>query len=690
MAKKPSEFLVLEHHRLPDELQDIFQQFKDSLTQHTELFSDDTKLKLENVLDRYMSALSQMIYVHEFRKTYPTPKQSRRVMLLKTLPLFKTLHASDLIMMANQMQEQTVRPGVNLLTQDRAADGVYFLEEGEVEILVNGELVAHRGRNECFGEMSCLRGEPNASATVRTLMFSRVLKIQREQFLKTVSKTPLLWQHLFQETTSRFQATNRRLSEVLQHTPHGLVKVDADSKITTEFSIECTRYFKTSKLAGKDFSGLIFVNNPVAKDEWIQVYPLIYEDTLMDFNQLADLLPKGTVLFGPDKSEQHFVFSYYPCRDAQNKVIAVDVGIEDVTEKWKLARKSEALEMEREVMKKMYDNPDAFINVLGLAKETLEKLSTFEHWIQSDRSISPEQLVGLMRQLHSLKGSSGMFALHEMKDTSHALEECLKNLNPKQALAPFDLSDFQELKRDLVIHCEQAHHYLQNLSEELRSRLTGIVLKNQHLAEMKEAASNQNWPRLQYLLQEIEKVPLRKLVQTWPDEIQRLCEKLGKNIEFKFTDNEINISKALFETLNAPLVHVLRNAVDHGIEDPMQRIQHGKEERGIISFNAYLEKELLILEISDDGKGVNYEKIIEKCRMNQHIDQNLVEQHIAHKEAWKLLFIPGFSTAEQVTSISGRGVGMDAIQEAVHSLKGSAYVETILGQGSTFRFKIPL
>jgi two-component system chemotaxis sensor kinase CheA len=141
------------------------------------------------------------------------------------------------------------------------------------------------------------------------------------------------------------------------------------------------------------------------------------------------------------------------------------------------------------------------------------------------------------------------------------------------------------------------------------------------------------------------------------------------------------------EAVSSPLVHMVRNAVDHGLESPEGRKGVGKPPLGTITINAYNDEKEVIVEISDDGKGIDKDVIFTKAVQKGLVEEN---QDMPESEILALIFHPGFSTAAQVTSISGRGVGMDVVRRDIESLGGRIEIATNLGKGSTFKMVMPL
>lgn len=621
--------------------------------------------------------------------------------LIRNIPLFQNLNESDLVQVALQMEEKQVEAKVFLLTQGQAADGVYFIQQGKVEVLVNDELVAHRSTGECFGEMSCLRDEIYASASVRTEIASSILKIPREQFMNFVNQSPQLWKKLFDDLTNRFKEASQRFSEVLQHTPQGLVKIDQNGKITDEYSKQCIEYFGTHNLKGQEFHHLLFPENPDEQKKWESVYPMFFETTLISFEGLAELLPQEVAFSHPDGEILEFRLHYYPCVTTEGQMIAVDVGIEDVTEERRSIRKQASLAKEKRILQKLYEDPEAFLSMIRLGVETLPHLFSLMDVFRSNLKtskgmlelLSKEEealLPQMMRELHTLKGVSGIFLMDGLKMVSHELEDCLKWMQDNETVTPYHLKQLEERTRHLDKECDQASFLvLDHLSDETRDRMTGVVIDQRTFGHLEEATARGNLEAIQHILAHVQKTSLRKLFRHWPEEVVQLGKRLNKKATLQIEGEEITISKELFQQLEAPLIHILKNSMDHGLESPEERQKHGKSEQGVLRIQMFESEDSIFLEFSDDGRGLNEEKIVRSAKNNLNLDQRLVNELFTTGHFWKLLLLPGFSTAQSVTDVSGRGVGLDAVNMAITELGGQMEISSETGKGCTFSFTLP-
>ncbi|HVO79861.1 MAG TPA: chemotaxis protein CheA [Terriglobales bacterium] len=194
---------------------------------------------------------------------------------------------------------------------------------------------------------------------------------------------------------------------------------------------------------------------------------------------------------------------------------------------------------------------------------------------------------------------------------------------------------------------------------------------------------------LQRSVMKIRMVPVEQLFRRFPRMVRDLARQCGKEVELVISGHDTDLDKSILDAIAEPLTHLVRNAVSHGIEEAGERRRQGKVSRGSLRLNAYHQGNQVIVEVSDDGQGIDVQRVKAKA-----VEQGLVTSEEAARmseaEALGFVFRPGFSTAEEITEVSGRGVGMDVVQSVVHRLKGRVEIDTHPGQGTTIRLKLPL
>ncbi|MGD8886234.1 MAG: chemotaxis protein CheA, partial [Gammaproteobacteria bacterium] len=196
-----------------------------------------------------------------------------------------------------------------------------------------------------------------------------------------------------------------------------------------------------------------------------------------------------------------------------------------------------------------------------------------------------------------------------------------------------------------------------------------------------------NTRELQESVMRIRMLPISYVFNRVPRIVHDLSRKLGKEVDVKMSGEGTELDKTVLEKIGDPLVHLIRNALDHGIEQPDVRKARGKPEQGTIFLNAYHQGGNIIVEVRDDGAGLPREKILQKARSRGLIDgaDELTDDHISD-----LIFHPGFSTAESVSDVSGRGVGMDVVKKNIKALNGNIDVQSTEGVGTSFTVRLPL
>jgi two-component system, chemotaxis family, sensor kinase CheA len=197
---------------------------------------------------------------------------------------------------------------------------------------------------------------------------------------------------------------------------------------------------------------------------------------------------------------------------------------------------------------------------------------------------------------------------------------------------------------------------------------------------------DRNTRDLQESVMSIRMIPMSMVFSRFPRMLRDLAAKLGKKVEFVTQGEATELDKGLVEKITDPLTHLVRNSCDHGIEMPADRLAKGKPENGTITLSASHQGGSIVIEVKDDGRGLSREKLIKKAR-EKGID---APDSMSDKEAWDLIFAPGFSTADVVTDVSGRGVGMDVVKKNIASLGGTVDIDSAEGYGMRVSVRLPL
>lgn len=201
------------------------------------------------------------------------------------------------------------------------------------------------------------------------------------------------------------------------------------------------------------------------------------------------------------------------------------------------------------------------------------------------------------------------------------------------------------------------------------------------------AQLERNTREIQERVMGIRMLPIGTAFSRFPRLVRDLSGKAGKKIQLILSGEETELDKTVIESIGDPLTHLVRNSADHGLEGPEERLANGKGEQGTIRLNAFHEGGSICITVEDDGRGLNRDKILAKA-----IAQGLIAEtdKLSDDQIWPLIFRPGFSTAEKITDVSGRGVGMDVVKKNIEALGGTVSIKTAAGKGTTFTLKLPL
>ncbi len=245
------------------------------------------------------------------------------------------------------------------------------------------------------------------------------------------------------------------------------------------------------------------------------------------------------------------------------------------------------------------------------------------------------------------------------------------------------LDDLMNLIGELVL----GKNRLLKIYDDVEERYEG----EQFLEELNQVVSSVSLVTtdLQIAVMKTRMLPIGKVFNKFPRMVRDLSRELHKEIELVISGEETELDKSIVEEIGDPLVHIIRNSCDHGIELPEERVAKGKPAKGTVQLKAYNEGNHIIIEIVDDGKGLDPDMLKMKAVEKGLISEKEADQ-MSDKEAYMLIFKPGFSTAAQVTNVSGRGVGMDVVRSNIEKLNGIIEIDSEVGKGTTLKLKIPL
>jgi two-component system chemotaxis sensor kinase CheA len=298
--------------------------------------------------------------------------------------------------------------------------------------------------------------------------------------------------------------------------------------------------------------------------------------------------------------------------------------------------------------------------------------------------VAPETLAGALSQQKRL----GEILVEQKVVTPRQVAQALDKQSQEKAAAGRKVESasirVDTEKIDKLINLVGELVITQSMLSDLSSRfeVEQLPVLRERVAQLEH-----NTRELQERIMSIRMLPIGTAFNRFPRLVRDLAAHNGKKIQLVLSGEETELDKTVIESIGDPLTHLVRNSADHGLESPEARLAAGKPEQGTIRLNAFHEGGNICITVEDDGRGLNREKILAKA-----VTQGLIAEsdRLTDDQVWALIFRPGFSTADTITDVSGRGVGMDVVKRNIDRLGGTVSIRTAPGRGATFTLKLPL
>jgi len=399
---------------------------------------------------------------------------------------------------------------------------------------------------------------------------------------------------------------------------------------------------------------------------------------LLPFEDIAALGPKDFL-----HSQGHKInLEYYPLRNPKNEISGVVLVSTDITELVQAQMVAEKEKANSQFILKVIKQKKSF---LGFYEEIHRQSLDLIQAVQSAPAFWNQELI--FRLLHTIKGGASTYSIKSIADTAHRLENQILRLQNEPDEFSRDIwnaelsqlnIEFQNLKSDVEFLLGSQHH---------QKSMDQIELPRETLSQV--LILLESWSKTRELSLELQAQFLTESVQetfsSYEFVLQSTADQLGKKVEdLKFVNPSVRWAPKPYSAFLSTLVHVFRNAVDHGLESPAERLALGKPEMGCLQLDLKKLATGFELTIQDDGKGINPFVIKQKM-----IEKGLPVEGLSESQILSSIFHPQFSTRNEVTEISGRGVGLDAVKNEIEKIGGTVRVSSILGEGTTFHFCFP-
>jgi signal transduction histidine kinase len=472
---------------------------------------------------------------------------------------------------------------------------------------------------------------------------------------------------------------------LLDNTGQGFLTFGPNYRVEHLYSKAC-RLFFSSPIEETNALGLISASTTSNDESGIrEMLDLVFDGT-SPLELFIDILPSELTVEGRVLQAEYRVIASANA-DSPIRIMLI---LTDKTKERELSEQLRRDEERKEVIVKIAMDKAGFIEFVHDMRRRFLLLSEL-----LDKNVTSVEINSLFAVFHTIKGEAGSFALAQISEMAHGIESHLdgfrngkQNLDTKakssltrQAGEMEDtfnliLKEFEELLPEEELDSKERFYQISDSKmAELAAYLHTIVSKEQH-------------KQLKNKLEVICRQPIAPIFRHYRKIAEELATKLDKEIKVILTGMDVEIDMKRFDDLLVILVHLIRNCVDHGLEEPVIRSMAEKSLEGILSIGAVEKKDQVILSISDDGQGMD-PKLIKRQAVTKRLITEEEAEGLNEEQSLLLIFEPGFSTVKQLSYVSGRGVGMGAVKTSVEQARGSIAVHTRIGKGTSFTITLP-
>lgn len=513
-----------------------------------------------------------------------------------------------------------------------------------------------------------------------------LLKKQKD-ILRMANEAEVLHRRQIEEKNSELRERNDAIKNLLDNAGQGFLTFGSDLLISEEHSLQCVHIFR-SPIGGKNFLELMEKH---ASAEFLEIMDEVFRNVFTAGKNLQQkvylsLLPGEFCIYNKSVAVEYKVILHGGCK----RMMLV---LTDITDKKELENK---MEQERR-------NLTLVVRALSQQAEVNEAFEDFAQFVRQDAprlvwdaASTATALAELFRAMHTFKGDFAQLGLHNTADRLHELEDGLAELcdtadtcsmeQLEELVACWDPAEIMAEDKAVIVKAlgksffETEERFLISKAKlmELERRVAKVLPKAEREAVLP-------------LISNLRRRNVKELLKIHEDNINTLALRLGKALgPLAVSGDDVLVNKDDYQKFFKTLTHVFRNMVDHGIEAPDERLENGKHEQGRITCSVARQgEERFSITIADDGVGIDADAIRGLALARGIVDSSQAAS-MTDAETYDILFHDAFSTREEVTSLSGRGVGLAAVREAVEELGGDISVWSAPGEGASFRFTLPL
>jgi two-component system chemotaxis sensor kinase CheA len=571
--------------------------------------------------------------------------------------------------------------------------------------LLGGILIAWRITKSVTGPVTGMQTTMTEIATSQD--FSRRVPVDRmdEIGLSIVAFNAMIGK--IQESSIQLKQKTADIQAMMHYIPQGVLTVQGGNKVHPEFSAYLQTILETQDIAGRDVMDLIFANSQCNAEIQSQVEAVVAAsigEDAMNFEFNEHLLVREVTNTMPDGRVKILDLSWSPITDDMDAVVRIMLCVRDVTEIKKLAAEAGAQKRELVIIGQILAiNQEKFHEFVDSSYKFLSENKQLIDGVGKDvvGATDPEVINLLFRNMHTIKGNARTYGLLHLTNIVHEAEKTYDSLR-KEPDAAWDHEHLQgQLASAFAAIKEYEHINETKLGRKGPGRRGGVdkflMVQIDHIQQATGILDHVDWSDIASVRDAVARVHnclamigtenIESILAGVSGSLPSLAKELGKEVPTStIQDHGIVIKNQVADLVRNVFMHLYRNSMDHGIESPAERLASGKIPAGRIQLELFLNGDQLQFKLCDDGRGLAVDLIRKKA-----IEKGLItkDQHLSPEQVAQLIFQPGFSTAEQVTEVSGRGVGMDAVKSFVEREGGSIELcfpsPEALGSGDGYR-----
>lgn len=470
------------------------------------------------------------------------------------------------------------------------------------------------------------------------------------------------------------------IKELMDNSGQGFLSFGKEYNVHKECSNACQVFFN-QPIVGENALQLIFPDNISSTKD---LFDFVFSGT-SSLDLLLDLLPKEIVV---GERTLAIEFRWIPAQNktGNNRIMVI---LTNITRAKKLEEQLKEDKKRNEMIIKIVTDQEGFVQFM---EDTNQLFQSIERNLNCPLdNIDSKKL---FRDFHTIKGGTASYNMTEIAEKAHQAEHCLGDLC--KGISGANQSLIQQLKQETESIKTTFKHTVEEMEQFLPKEAIStkghsflkIPLEKLDSLESTLSKHNQLNDEIQQIINNLRKQPISNILNRYASVARELATKLGKTIEVVVKGESTEITYKKYDSLFSSLIHLIRNSVDHGIETQDIREMLGKPEKGTLEINAFNDSGYFHLIITDDGGGIDCEKV-KQIAFEKQIITTTQRDNLNFEDSLKLIFSPGFSTKEEVTDISGRGVGLDAVNAVIAELNGTISISSEIEKGTSFKISIP-